>query len=212
MVITPMFSISTFISIIFRIFVNSVENTSQGFTVDGENNRQYRLFNAAGTQLSVRLFPPPPYSNPVTNFLESMSDLFEYALRNCNESDIVGVVISNEVNVQDKLIGLSFGRKDQLSEEVIWSMFEKVAKLNRFNAMERFVVVVHSVRMPVGFGGTALRTKGRQLANMAHLERNIIEVKAENNCLAHALIIALTRMNKYPNYQSYRKGYKKYVL
>ena len=44
---------------------------------------------------------------------------------------------------------------------------------------------------------------------MAHLKRSIIEVKAENNCLAHALIIAITRMTKYPNYQSYSKGYKK---
>ena len=149
MVITPMFSISTFISIIFRIFVNSVENTSQGFTVDGENNRQYRRFNAAGTRRSVRLLPPSPYSNPVTHFLDSVSDLFEYALRKCNEPDMVGITISNEVNVQDKPIGISFRRKDQLSEEVIWNIFEKVAQSNtRYNAMDRMVVVVHSVRMP----------------------------------------------------------------
>jgi len=72
---------------------------SQRFTVDGEINRQYRRFNATGTQLSVRLLPPPPVSNPVTHFLDIVSDLFEYALRNCNESDMVGVTISNEVNV-----------------------------------------------------------------------------------------------------------------
>jgi len=88
-------------------------------------------------------------------------------------------------------------------------MFEKVAQSNtRFNAMDRLVFVSHSVRMPVGFGRTALRTKGRQLANMAHLKLSIIEVKAENNCLANALIIAIARMNKDPNYQSYRKGNK----
>ena len=43
---------------------------------------------------------------------------------------------------------------------------------------------------------------------MAHLKRSIIEVKADNNCFAHALIIAIARMNKDPNYQSYRKGNK----
>jgi len=156
----------------------------------------------------VRLLPPPPDSNPVTHFLDSMSDLFDYALRNCNESDMVGVTISNEVNVQDKPIGISFRWKDQLSEEVIWSIFEKVAQSNaRFIAMDRLVVVIHSVRMPVGFGRIALRTKGRQLANMAHLKRSIIDVKADN-CLAQALIIAIARMNKDPNYQSYRKGNK----
>jgi len=139
---------------------------SQRFTVDGEINRQYSRLNGTGTQLSVRLLPPPPDSNPVTHFLDSMSDLFEYALRNCNESDMVGVTISNEVNVQDKPIGISFRRKDQLSEEVFWSIFEKVAQSNaRFNAMDRLVVVILSVRMPAGFGRTTLRTKGRQLAN-----------------------------------------------
>jgi hypothetical protein len=87
-------------------------------------------------------------------------------------------------------------------------MFEKVAQSNtRFNAIGR-LVVIHSVSMPVGFGRTALRTKDRQLANMAHLKRSIIEVKAENNCLAHALIIAIARMNKNPNNKLYRKGYK----
>ena len=46
---------------------------------------------------------------------------------------------------------------------------------------------------------------------MAHLKRSIIEVNADNNCLAHSLIIAIARMNKDPNYQSYRKGCKKKI-
>ena len=62
---------------------------------------------------------------------------------------MVGVSIRNEVNVQDKPIGISFRRKDQLSAEVIWSVFEKVVQSNaRFDAMDRLVVVIHSVRMP----------------------------------------------------------------
>jgi hypothetical protein len=121
---------------------------------------------------------------------------------------MVGVTISNEVSVQDKPIGISFRRKDQLSEEVIWSMFEKLTQSStRFNAMDRSVVI-HSVRMPVGFGRTALRTTGSPLANMAHLKSSITEIRAENNCLVQALIIAIARMDKDPNYQSYRKGNK----
>ena len=46
---------------------------------------------AAGTQLSVRLFPPPLDSNPVTHFLDIMSEVFGYGVRNCNESDMVSV-------------------------------------------------------------------------------------------------------------------------
>ena len=157
----------------------------------------------------MRLLPPTPDTDPITHFLDGMSDLFEYALRNCSESDMVGVTISNEDNVQDKPIGIIFRRKGQLSEEVKWSMFEKVAQSNaRFNAKDRLFFVVHTGKMPVGFGHTALRSKGRTLANLAHLKRSVIEVKAENNCLAHALIVAIARLEKYPNYQSYRKGKK----
>jgi len=117
---------------------------SQRLEIDGEITRMYRRFNATGTQLSVRLLPPPfPDSDPITHFLHEMSELFEYDLRDCS------VTISNEVNEQDKTIGIRFRRKDQLSEEVIWSMFEKVAQSNaRFNAMDRLIVVVHKSRCP----------------------------------------------------------------
>ena len=40
---------------------------------------------------------------------------------------------------------------------------------------------------------------------MDYLKRSIIEVKAENICLAQALIIAILKMNINPNYESYRK-------
>jgi hypothetical protein len=43
---------------------------------------------------------------------------------------------------------------------------------------------------------------------MAHLETRIIEVKAEQNCLAYSLIIAIARLNNDPNYESYRQGHK----
>jgi hypothetical protein len=42
-------------------------------------------------------------------------ELFEYALRNCEDSGMVGVTIRNEINVQDKAMGISFRRKDQSS-------------------------------------------------------------------------------------------------
>jgi hypothetical protein len=60
--------------------------------------RQYRRFNAVGTQLTVRLQTPHEGddSNPMSHFLASMSHLFEYALRNCDDSDMVGITINNE--------------------------------------------------------------------------------------------------------------------
>jgi len=97
----------------------------------------------------------------MTHFQASVSDLFEYALRNCKVSDMVGLTIRNEVNMQDRAIGISLRRKDQISEEVIWSVFNKVAQSNaRYNALDKLVVVVHSVKMPVGFGRKSVKSKG----------------------------------------------------
>jgi len=80
-------------------------------------NRQYRRFNAEGAQLTVRLLPPfeGENQNPMSHFLASVSDLFEYVLRNCTDSDMIGITISNKVYAQDKAIGISFRRKDQLT-------------------------------------------------------------------------------------------------
>ena len=67
-------------------------------------------------------------------------------------------------------------------------------------------MTVNSVTMPVGFGRVAMKRKGRPLATMVQLKRSIVEVGAEDNCLAHALIRAIARLNNDSNYTSYRKG------
>jgi len=43
---------------------------------------------------------------------------------------------------------------------------------------------------------------------MAHLKRSIVEVKAADNFLAHALLITIARVEKVSKYDSYRRGWK----
>ena len=122
---------------------------------------------------------------------------------------MVGITISNEVEVKDRAIGISFRRKDQITGNVIWSVLEKVAQSNaRFNALDTLVITVHFIKMSIGHGGNGIATKGRPLDNMVHLKRSIVQVKAESNCLAHALLIAKAKVGGDPNYNSYRRGYK----
>jgi hypothetical protein len=105
------------------------------------------------TQLTVRLLPGED-PNPMSHFLASVSDLFEHALQNCDDSHIVGITIRNEENVQDKTIGLSFRRRNQLTPDVIWSVFGKIAQSNaRFNGLDKLVLNIHYVKMPIGNGG-----------------------------------------------------------
>jgi hypothetical protein len=86
-------------------------------------------------------------------------------------------------------------------------VFEKVAQSNaRFNDLDKLVMTVHSVKMPIGHGQIAM--KGRPLEAMAHLKRSIIEFKTEENCLSHALIISIARLTNDPNYKANRQGNK----
>jgi len=43
---------------------------------------------------------------------------------------------------------------------------------------------------------------------MAHVQRSIIEVKTETDCLAHALLIAIERLTQDPIYKAYMQGWK----
>jgi hypothetical protein len=74
-----------------------------------------------------------------------MNALFDYTFHNVDDSDMVGLVIYNESTGQrNKPIGFSFRRRDQLSTEVIWRLFEKVAQSNsRFNALDPLSIILH---------------------------------------------------------------------
>jgi len=150
------------------------DNEPQRFTIEEEQTRPYRGFNARGKQVTVRLLPPPEGEdpNPMSHFLASVTELFEHALRDLEDSDIVGITISNEVEVKDRVIGISFRRKDQITRDVIWSVFEKVVQSNaRFNALDKLVVTVHSVKIPIGHGGAGITTRGRPLDIMVQLKK-----------------------------------------
>jgi hypothetical protein len=176
------------------------------FEILREMRRECRRFGATEIQFTVRLNSPPDLDlNPVDHFLASVNDVFEHVLQGVQESYMMGIAIGNEVKQSNKPIGIR--RRDQISGDVICSVFDKVSQSNSgFNALDNLTIDVHAVRMPAGFGG--IKTKGRQLGLMAHLKRSIIKVKAETNCLAHALIIAVAKITKDPNYEANRQGRK----
>ena len=61
---------------------------------------------------------------------------------------------------------------------VILSLVQKVSQSNaRFNALDKLIMTVFSVRMPEGFG-RAIKIRGGPLSVMAHLKTNVVEVKA----------------------------------
>jgi hypothetical protein len=129
-----------------------------------------------------------------------MDELCEYSLRDLNGGDMVGISIRNEDNHQDRPIGPSFRRRDLISRDLLWNMFERATQANaRFNALATLTFAVDSVRMAVGFGDRVLRSRGRPLSVMANLKRSIAKVVTEENCLAHALVFAVVTLANDPD-------------
>jgi len=119
--------------------------------------------------------------------------------------DLVGLRFRNIENVEDKMVGNSLRRRDQLKPDVDWAVLAKVIQSNaRFDLSDRLEVYLDHVSVPAVNGG--VRTKGRSLYVMSAFKKSVVTVKAALNCLAYALIIAMTRVNGDPKYKSYRKG------
>ena len=114
---------------------------------------------------------------------------------------LVAVRIRNTDNVQDKMIGVSFRRRDQMKRDLIWDVLTKVIQRNTiFGLTDRLVVHLDHVRIPVGNGKSAEKSKRRSLDVLSSIKRIIFAIKAAFLCLAHALIIAIAQVNGDPKY------------
>ena len=87
----------------------------------------------------------------------------------------MGLRIGNTENVQDKVVGISFHRRDQLKSDVVWSVLGKVVQSNaRFGLSNRLDVNLDHVRMPAGNGKKAEKTKERSLDVMSAIKKSIV--------------------------------------
>jgi hypothetical protein len=91
----------------------------------------------------------------------------------------VGLSIRNTENLQDKAVGLSLRRRDQLRAGVILDVLGKVVQSTaRFGLVDRLEVHLDHISMPVGNGKHAQKTKGRSLNLLSAVKRRTVLVKA----------------------------------
>ena len=62
-----------------------------------------------------------------------------------------------------------------MTVDVILSLVQKDSQSNaRFDALDKLVMTLHSVRMPAGFNKHAIKSRCRPLSVMAQLKSNIV--------------------------------------
>ena len=136
---------------------------------------------------------------------ECITVLNNYLVEEIANRDLVGLMIRKTDNVQNKVVSISFQRRDQLKPDVVWDGHSKVFQSNdRFGQIDRLAVHLDHVRMSAGKGREKM--KRRSLDLLSATKRSIVVVKAALLCLAHVLIIAMARVNDDPKYKSYKNG------
>jgi len=176
-----------------------------------ETSKSFPKFNATWRSLLIKFNSPGEEQEPTAYLKECITAITDYLVDEVPDRDLVGLRIRNTENLQDKVVGISLRRRDQLKPDVVWAVLGTVIQSNdRFGLSDRLEVHLDHVRMPVGNGKRAEKTKRRSLDVMSAIKRNIVVVKAAFLCMAHALVIAIANVNSDPKYKSYRNGYGLY--
>ena len=121
-----------------------------------------RKFNTTGRNLLIKFRSPGEEQETSTYLKECITALNYYLVDEVNDRDLVGLRKRNTENVQDKVVGISFRRREQLKPDLVWEITSKVIQSNvSFSLTDHLEVHLDRVRMPAGNGRMAERTNFR---------------------------------------------------
>ena len=96
-------------------------------------------------------------------------------------TDLLGLRIRNTQNLQDKVVGISLRRRDQVKPDVVWGVLAKVVQNNsRFGLTDRLEVYLEHVMMPNGNG--RVNTNGLTFDVKSAIKRIIFRLKVALSC------------------------------
>ena len=141
---------------------NNPVSERQPHLILDETSKSFPKFNATGRSLLIKFRTPGEEQNPTTYLRECITALTNYLVNNLPDRELVGLRTRNTGNMQDKVVGISFRRRDHLKPDMVWGVLGKVVQSNAgFRLADRLEVHLGHVRMPAGYG--RVKTKGRSL-------------------------------------------------
>jgi hypothetical protein len=160
------------------------------FDIIDETSKTFSKFNTTGRSLLIKFKPPTADQEPTGYLRECITTLTNYLVDEIPDRDLVGLKIRNTENVEDKVLGLSIRSRDHLKPDVVRDVLGEVVQSNaRFGLTDRLEVHLDHIRMPVGNGKKAEKTKGRSLNVLSAIKKSIVFVKTTFLSLAHALLL-----------------------
>jgi hypothetical protein len=85
-------------------------------------------FNTTGRSLLIKFKFPGEEQEPTAYLKECITALTNYLVDEVNDRDLVRLRIRNTENVQDKVVSISFRRRDQLKPDLVWDFFPRSFK------------------------------------------------------------------------------------
>jgi hypothetical protein len=76
--------------------------------------------------LLIKFRPPAEDIEPTVYLKEYITAFTNYLVDDVGDRDLVGLRIRNTENVQDKAVGISFRRRNQLKPDVDWGVVGEV--------------------------------------------------------------------------------------
>ena len=92
------------------------------FLILDENSKSFPKFNTTGTSLIIKFKLAGEKQEPIAYLKECITALTNYLVNEVADRDLVGVRIRNTENIQDKVIAISFRRRDQMKPDLIWAV------------------------------------------------------------------------------------------
>jgi len=87
-----------------------------------ETSKSFPKFNSTGRSLLIKFNSPVEVQNPGTYPKECITALTNYLVDDVPGRDLMGLRIRNTENVEDKVVGISLRRRDQLKSNVVWAV------------------------------------------------------------------------------------------
>jgi hypothetical protein len=118
------------------------------FQILDEISKSFPKFNTTGGSMLIRFRTPGEEQEPTAYLKECITVLTNYLMNEVPDRDLMGLRIRNTENVLDKVVGISFRRRDQFKPDVVWDVLGKVIQSNaRFDMTDRLEVHLDHVRM-----------------------------------------------------------------
>jgi hypothetical protein len=95
-----------------------------------KTSNPFRKFNATGSNLLTKFNTPGGKQDPTIYLRKPIPAITIYVVDKVPGADLVALGIRNTENVQEKVVGISLGRRDHLKPDVVWSVLGKVIQSN----------------------------------------------------------------------------------